>query len=333
MYGLDRRSGGAGSHLIVRFVIPLLPALDSLQTSSTKTMAKEAHSHRLLADGPDDSEDDSGFPQNASNGVRQRNSGAARWLAKSLVLLFILAAVCIASFWAGTYVTMRQSALDGTCAAHTTQWSPLLKDVSIRYRFHDFNGSFMDEDIYRRPGSPEVDEAWEALGVDYRAGVISHQDGLASGLGQSFVQRSDKYGGGFLECIICIAWRVFPGSHRHAGGQLTILQNLLRKALYFNYDRYKELGEHAFKNEERILRRHVTHCLDTIRQVLMCNVDTGVLGQVWVDAEQPTAFPDFNTRHVCKNYADVREWAGKLQVRTTRRSAAALARLLMSSCV
>lgn len=35
-------------------------------------------------------------------------------------------------------------------------------------------------------------------------------------------------------------------------------QNLVRKALYFNYDRYKEPGEHAFKNEERVLRRHVS---------------------------------------------------------------------------
>lgn len=47
----------------------------------------------------------------------------------------------------------------------------------------------------------------------------------------------------------------------------------------------------------------------------MCNVDTGVLGQVWVDPEGPEAFPDFNTKHVCKNYENVRQWAEKLQVR------------------
>lgn len=110
----------------------------------------------------------------------------------------------------------------------------------------------------------------------------------------------------------------------------------MRKALYFNYDRYKELGENAFMNEEYILRLHVSkctqtntriifynlssnyveaHCLDTVRQVLMCNVDTGVLGQVWIDPEHPTAFPDFRTKHVCKNYDDIREWAKRHQVR------------------
>lgn len=56
------------------------------------------------------------------------------------------------------------------------------------------------------------------------------------------------------------------------------------------------------------------HCLDTIRQVLMCNVDTGVLGQVWYDRKNPSAFPDFNTKHTCKNYDDIKKWSEKLQV-------------------
>lgn len=47
----------------------------------------------------------------------------------------------------------------------------------------------------------------------------------------------------------------------------------------------------------------------------MCNVDTGVLGQVWTNPEDPTAFPDFNTKHKCKNYDHVKDWALKLQVR------------------
>jgi hypothetical protein len=50
----------------------------------------------------------------------------------------------------------------------------------------------------------------------------------------------------------------------------------------------------------------------------MCNVDTGVLGQVWYDKENPSAFPDFNTRHKCKNYDAIREWAELHQVRYSR---------------
>jgi hypothetical protein len=49
----------------------------------------------------------------------------------------------------------------------------------------------------------------------------------------------------------------------------------------------------------------------------MCNVDTGVLGQVWTrksDTKHPQAFPDFNTQHKCKNYDAVRVWAEAHQV-------------------
>ncbi|KAK1251354.1 hypothetical protein MKX07_005909 [Trichoderma sp. CBMAI-0711] len=148
-------------------------------------------------------------------------------------------------------------------------------DVPIKYTYQEFNGSFLKENIYRKVGSAEVDKAWEDLGSSYRAGVISYKDGIASGLDPSFVQRAEKYGGGFIVNV--------EGMHH-----LHCL-NLVRKALYFNYDHYKELGEHAFVNEEFILRLHIR--------------------QLWVDTKEPTAFPVFSTKHVCKNYNDIRKWA------------------------
>ena len=45
----------------------------------------------------------------------------------------------------------------------------------------------------------------------------------------------------------------------------------------------------------------------------MCNVDIGVLGQVWWNKISPIAFPDFNTEHKCRNYAAVRQWAEEHQ--------------------
>jgi hypothetical protein len=49
----------------------------------------------------------------------------------------------------------------------------------------------------------------------------------------------------------------------------------------------------------------------------MCSVDIGVLGQVWWQSSTmayPAAYTDFNTRHVCRNFDDVRAWAEKHQV-------------------
>jgi len=86
-------------------------------------------------------------------------------------------------------------------------------------------------------------------------------------------------------------------------------QNLLRQSLSWNYDYYHALGKGAFKNDDHILRVHVTHCLDIIRQQLMCTVDVGVLGQVWLYPNEPRAYVDFNTRHMCRNFEAIRQWA------------------------
>jgi hypothetical protein len=58
------------------------------------------------------------------------------------------------------------------------------------------------------------------------------------------------------------------------------------------------------------------HCLDILRQQLMCTVDVGVLGQVWYQPEGkgPEAFVDFNTVHTCRNFDAIRDWAEKHQL-------------------
>ncbi|CAH0039581.1 unnamed protein product [Clonostachys rhizophaga] len=262
-------------------------------------MPKEDCLHEPLINESNDSDDDRYLPDRESGGIHHGHGVKSYNFLYKVSLMSLVLILAIISTLLIRMEAQFHHKVDQTCASHTTSWSPLLRDTAITYRTHTFDGSFMDENIYRQQGSPEVDAAWEALGVDSRAGIISREDGLASGLDSSFVQRADKYGGGFLVNV--------EGMHH-----LHCL-NLLRKSLYFNYDHYKLLGQHAFKNEEPILRRHVTHCLDTIRQVLMCNVDTGVLGQVWANPNNPTAFPDFNTKHVCKNYESVRKWAEKIQ--------------------
>jgi hypothetical protein len=44
--------------------------------------------------------------------------------------------------------------------------APLMPDVDIEYEIVQFNGSLLKENVYRQNAGPEVDSAWEALGVD-----------------------------------------------------------------------------------------------------------------------------------------------------------------------
>lgn len=41
-----------------------------------------------------------------------------------------------------------------------------MPDVEIKYGIVRFNGSLLKENVYRQNAGPEVDAAWEALGVD-----------------------------------------------------------------------------------------------------------------------------------------------------------------------
>ena len=59
---------------------------------------------------------------------------------------------------------------------------------------------------------------------------------------------------------------------------------------------------------------YLAHCLDIVRQRLMCTVDTGVFGSVWVNRTDPHTFVDFNTKHVCKNFDVIRRWAERNQM-------------------
>ncbi len=46
----------------------------------------------------------------------------------------------------------------------------------------------------------------------------------------------------------------------------------------------------------------------------MCTMDTDVFGSVWVgNLTSASPFVDFNTKHVCKNFEDIRSWAEKNQ--------------------
>ncbi|KAF3049921.1 hypothetical protein E8E11_008955 [Didymella keratinophila] len=187
---------------------------------------------------------------------------------------------------------------DEFCINHVNQYSPVVRDVAPDWHTQQFNGSFLHENVYRQSAGPEVDAAWEALGVGFRDVVIPENEARRSGIREGQVKISKEYGGGFPANVEGL-------HHMHC-------LDLLRKTLHWNYDYYLAKGEGPFVNSEYIVRIHTTHCLDMLRQVLMCKPDVGVLGQVWWKPEgdsYPTAFVDFNTKHRCRNYEGVRKWA------------------------
>ncbi|TKA50314.1 hypothetical protein B0A49_11075 [Cryomyces minteri] len=179
------------------------------------------------------------------------------------------------------------------CTKRTAKHSPVLKDVDISYETVTFNGSLLKENVFRQDAGPEVDAAWTSLGVDSRSFLPIKRKVQVFPLLMSKCLKSTAE---------AIPANVEGLHHLHC-------LNLLRQSLYYNFDYYHKRGEGAFVNNDAILRFHVSHCLDILRQQLMCTVDIGVLGQVWWNKDEPTAYPDFNTEHRCRNFDVVRQWA------------------------
>ncbi|KAI1816765.1 hypothetical protein GGS20DRAFT_536118 [Poronia punctata] len=81
--------------------------------------------------------------------------------------------------------------------------------------------------------------------------------------------------------------------------------NLLRQNVHRDY--YAPLGGDTSAAPED-LRGHLDHCIDALRQFVMCQGDVGVFsfnypfggGDPW---------PDYSTPRVCRNFESIRQWA------------------------
>lgn len=98
--------------------------------------------------------------------------------------------------------------------------------------------------------------------------------------------------------------------------------NLLRRVTYREY--YEPLGgefgkgpdalkghtggSHQQVSEASVPDRFPDHCIEVLRQNIQCNADIGLF-TFYMVPEDPLAWPQLNSKHVCRNFDRVREWA------------------------
>ena len=75
---------------------------------------------------------------------------------------------------------------------------------------------------------------------------------------------------------------------------------MLRKAVYREY--YYPEGGFSLKHWT-----HLSHCIDILRQNLVCHADVEVHTYNWVETQR-YPFPDFNIRRQCRDHGAVVEW-------------------------
>lgn len=167
-----------------------------------------------------------------------------------------------------------------------------------------FESTIRNTSVYRSGASEEVDEAWKALGVEFKYSVLSPEDAIRASISPDHVSLPEN------------SFRTEAGVNVTEGGYVANVEvmhqlhclNFLRKSLWFNVDYYKELGRAPFSDPDDVLIMHVGHCLDMLREKLMCDADTGFVPYYWLKSKGRTT-PDFRRPHVCGDFEGVREWA------------------------
>jgi len=83
--------------------------------------------------------------------------------------------------------------------------------------------------------------------------------------------------------------------------------NTLRHAVYQVSDSNYEPEDQA---DERMTKIHLDHCVDYLRQVLMCHADLTPITFRYDKKKRPLPFvPDFNIKHTCRNWDAIWEFA------------------------
>ncbi|KAG2365835.1 hypothetical protein BDR07DRAFT_1397842 [Suillus spraguei] len=158
-----------------------------------------------------------------------------------------------------------------------------------------FNGTLDYPSIYRGPPSPEIDAAWARIARDVLPTRMSLEEIIKAGEvdSASKVKFPAEFGGGFMVAM-------------EAPHQLHCL-NLLRKS---SFREYYAPADISFQDLPAVLRMHLDHCIEMIRQNIMCNADVTLLTWDWVEGHE-IPYPNFNTRHQCRNYEKLLDWSNK----------------------
>ncbi|UNI22937.1 hypothetical protein JDV02_008781 [Purpureocillium takamizusanense] len=184
-----------------------------------------------------------------------------------------------------------------TQSRHSTLSSQVLYSPAqdaVRYKIQKFHRGFgEDKTIYQGAPSPEVDEAWKALYDSI--GIIRIPRSEAERLPNQtypFIGDSGYY-------IAELA--VFHQLHC-----LNAIRIGLARAYYekvFNLSDFDPL-------EGSYGRDHLSHCLDALREAVMCASDISVITWKW-NSKAQKSLGHGDIVHSCRSFEDIRDWSAR----------------------
>ncbi|KAH8668671.1 hypothetical protein BX600DRAFT_510744 [Xylariales sp. PMI_506] len=247
-----------------------------------------------------DNEDQSDAEDSTASNVQRLKQDSWLWrivrVVHPLVTAVLLIVVAI-----GLY--REKKLFHSRCVRELHTPSPIIKaGVIDKYDTVYFNGTINFKEKWAGPPNDDRDKMWHSMVYDVWI-PITDEDVTNMGKDPKSVTRvppqyRKDYGDGAIV--------VMEFAH-----QMHCL-DLVRKYTYYDYYMEKQ-DEEAFGNPPHVLRVHIDHCIDMLRQFVMCNADPGLVTYFWVDG-RPTPYPDFSMQKQCKNPYALLEWAREKRI-------------------
>jgi len=250
-------------------------------------MGRDQQYKALLSESPDDDvekeltvddlESDDALP------------AAARRSRSELIYGIIIAVqtiIIIALAWA---LIARNAKKDYNPVFPQVLYSPAQDAVEYQPKRFAF-GVGHDKTIYQGEPSPELDQAWHDLYDEF---------------GLSRIPKDQAR-------LLPNKTLPIPGDEDHYAVSLSVFHqlhclNTVRKGLSPEYYTDPVAGTLAGVKLED-WPEHLSHCLDGIRQSLMCSADISLVVWQWIESQE-TASPRMDVIHSCRNYDKIADWA------------------------
>ncbi|KAF9819584.1 hypothetical protein IEO21_02048 [Rhodonia placenta] len=198
----------------------------------------------------------------------------------SILPWFILGFLLVLSLW---LIALTREHSNQQCARRLSTPSPALE--AVEYHSTLFNGSLTYPSEYRGVPTSEIDAAWDRISTVVAFPITEDE---LSNTGKPARPSLAKFvdGKGYAAELEVVH-------------QLHCL-NMLRK---FTYPEYYPRGE----DDPDLYRHHIDHCIEMLRQQIMCAGDVGLITFDWVEGHS-APYPDFNVWHQCRDFGKIQAW-------------------------
>ncbi|KAF8971078.1 hypothetical protein BDZ97DRAFT_1337008 [Flammula alnicola] len=252
--------------------------------SALSRMKSESPYHPMVQDSLEDLGLLNTTPEDAESLRQGPNQGRAcscpsnsrRQFRYLMIVLVVQSVLIISFFWINLALYVKRGPRNPIFPQ--SLYSPAEHVIEYETRVF-YEGFGADRSLYQQSPSPEVDAAWEDL---YNFGVSRITKQEASRL----VNQTYR----------------LPGDEDHYVIQLDVFHqlhclNLLRKAVHREY----------YTETDHLDSQRWDHCIESIRQSLMCSADITPIVWQWVDRVQEVRVMG-NTIHTCRNYDKIKDW-------------------------